>query len=70
MPNRKANWDILYSAKERAISIDLITRFNYELCDSGLSNSLMLHPIKYNKKRKTGITTKVPHRQRLKRELY
>ena len=68
MPNRKANWDILYSAKERAISIDLITRLNYELCDSGLSNSLMFHPIKYN--RKTGTTTKVPHRQRLKRELY
>ena len=70
MPNRKANWDILYSAKERAISIDLITRLDYELCDSGLSNSLMLHPIKYNKKRKTGIITKAPHRQRLKRVLY
>jgi len=70
MPNRKANWDILYSAKERAISIDLITRLNYELCDSGLSNSLMFHPIIYNKKRRTGIITKAPHRQRLKRELY
>ena len=70
MPNRKANWDILYSAKERAISIDLVTRLTYELCDSELSNPLMIHPIKYNKKRKTGITTKAPHRQRLKRELY
>ena len=37
---------------------------------SGLSNPLMLHPIKYNKKRKTGMATKAPHRQRLKRELY
>jgi hypothetical protein len=46
---------MLYSAKERAISIDLITRLIYELCDSGLSNSLMLHPIKYNEKRKTGM---------------
>jgi len=60
---------MLYSAKERAISIDLITRLDYELCYSGLSNSLMLYPIKYNKKRKTGITTNEPHRQRLKREL-
>jgi len=52
MPNRKANWDMLYSAKERAISIDLITRLTYELCNSGVSNSLMLHSIKYNKKEK------------------
>ena len=62
MPNRKVNWDILYHAKKRAISIELITRFEYELCDYRLSNSLMVHPMKYNKKRKTGITTKAPHR--------
>ena len=70
MPNRKANWDISYSAKERATSIDLTTRLDYELCNSGLSNSLMFHPTIIQKKRKTGMTTKAPHRQRLKRELY
>jgi len=61
---------MLCSAKERVISIDLIIRLNYELCDSELSIFLMLHRIKYNEKRKNEITTKAPHRQRLKRELY
>jgi len=50
MPNRKANWDILYSAKEIVISIDLITRLNCELCDSVSYNSLMLQSIKYKEK--------------------
>ena len=43
---------MLYSAKERAISIDLIIRLTYELCDSELSNSLMVYRIKYNEKNK------------------
>ena len=61
---------MLYSVKERAISIDLIIRLNYELCNSELLNSLMLHLIENNEEIETGILTKASHRQRLKGDLY
>jgi len=51
MPNRKVNWDILYHAKERVISIEFITRINHELCNYRLSNSLKIHQMKYNQKK-------------------